>query len=372
MASLRRLGGDAVGLGAVGIVAGTVLAALGAPLLLLLLLGCAVLLTTLRYRWVLLVCMLAVFVIAPYRGVGTRVVIFDPLREIRTTILRPLILAVPGDAGALAAGLTLGDAQYFTNSFRQAMSASATTHLVALSGFNVVLMLGFARSLLRGKVSRKKEAVLACSFLVLFVACAGFQPSLVRAAIMGVVVLVAGVLGRRIAPARLLVLAAALMLLVEPRFVTSLGFILSFISSWALLAMVGDMEKLMISGIGIVNGLRAAVLPTLAAQLGVAPALLAATGSVMLIGLLVNPLVIPITPLLSAVAGLELLVANLAPGLAALTSTAVTVAAAPALFAITLAAKIPLAVNVSLPVTLVAVIYATWVATAIARKPELW
>lgn len=372
MASLRRIGGDAVGLGAVGIVSGTILAALGAPLLLVILLTSAVLLTKLYYRLILVVCLLLTFFVAPYRGVGTKAVIFDPLRNERNSLLQPLVAAVPGDAGALAAGLTLGDAQYFTQTFRDAMRSSSTTHLVALSGFNVALLLGFARGLLRGRVSRKREALLGCALLVLFVTFAGFQPSLLRAAIMGVAVLTAELLGRRIAPARLLVVTAALILLVEPRFVTSLGFALSFISSWALLAMVGDMEKLMISGKGIIKTIRTVAMPTAVAQIGVAPALLAATRSIMLVGLLVNPLVLPMTPALSAFAGVELFLANVAPGLASLLSPVVSVVSAPALLAIKLAAKVPLTVTLGLPVALVVATYAAWVTFTVARKPELW
>lgn len=372
MASLRRFGGDAVGLGAAGIVLGTMLAALGTPLILALLIAALPLLTTLRFRVLLTLSIALFFLIAPLRGVGSRVVILDPLSAMRDWVLLPLVASVPGDAGALAAGLTLGDSDYFSQAFRSAMRASATTHLVALSGFNVTLMLGFARRLLRKRVNRKHEAYAGIALLGGFVLIAGFQPSLLRAALMGTALLIGGLVGKRIAPARLLLLIAATMLLIEPQFITHLGFILSFISSWALLAMFGDVETLLASGIPLRQLLAKAVAPTFFAQLGVAPTLLASVGSVALVGLLVNPLVIPLTPLLTALAGGQLLLAHAAPGLAALLSPLVSLSMLPVTFAIGLAAKVPLTVSFALPASVAALLYGASIIWSLKWRPKLW
>jgi competence protein ComEC len=325
-----------------------------------------------RIRLVLCVAMLIAFSLAPMRGVGTRATVLDPLSGARDRVLTPLVVSVPGDAGALAAGLTLGEDRYFSREFRDAMLASATTHLVALSGFNVTLMLGFARRALRTRVSRRQEAWCGIALLAGFVALAGLQPSLVRAALMGSVLMIAGVAGKRVAPARLLLLTAAFMLLVEPRFATHLGFILSFISSWALLAMFGDVERTLATGTTIRKTLRAAVLPSAVAQIGVAPALLATVGSVALVGLLVNPIAVPMTPLLTAVSAAQGLLAQLAPGLAYLTSPAVTLVMLPLTKGITLASRVPLEVAFPVPATVAALLYASTVWWSLRYRPRLW
>lgn len=313
------------------------------------------------------------FFIAPLRGVGERAEVLDPLRGARESILLPLVAAVPGDAGALAAGLTLGDSRYFTSEFRSAMRESSTTHLVALSGFNVAIMLGLVSRLLRRRLSRPQVALAGSAFLLAFLLLAGFQPSLVRASIAGAAFLAADALGRRLGHARLLVLTAALMLLLWPGFVTHLGFVLSFISSWALVATVGDVEKLFISGsVGLKRIAASSVVPSIVAQLGVAPALLASVGSVMLVGLIVNPVVVPVTPLLTALSGVQLAIAHAAPPLGAVTGVLFSAATWPVLFSIRTASLAPLAVSFALPASLAAVAYAAWFVAATRRKPELW
>lgn len=372
MASFRRFPQDPVALGAAGIVLGTTLAALGAPFLLAGLLAAAPLLLRMRRRSVLAVCVLAGFVLALGRNVSVRATIPDPLAQARDRILQPLVAAVPGDAGALAAGLTLGESRYFSRAFREAMRSSATTHLVALSGFNVMLMLGFARRLLRGKVRRVTEAWCGIALLAGFVAVAGLQPSLLRAALMGTALLVGEIAGRRVAPARLLLTVAAAMLLYDPRLATHLGFILSFISSWALMAIFGDVERFLLYGAGLGATLRRAVAPTLVAQLGVAPALLASVGSVALVGLLVNPAALALTPLLTAFSAAELLLTHAAPGLGALSGPLVQLAAFPVVAMIGLAARVPLEIAVPLPAWLACAFYAGTVAWSLQKKPELW
>lgn len=372
MASLRRLGEDAVALGAAGIVIGTLLAALRAPLLVTVFFASLLLMTRLRYRALFACVLLVIFLVAPLRGVGERAPLVDPLSSVRDGALAPLVATLSGDTGALAAGLTLGDDQYFSREFRDAMRTSATTHLVALSGFNVTLMLGFARSFLRGRVRRRIEVIAGIGVLLFFVALAGLQPSLVRAALMGATLLLGMYLGRRVAPARLMLMTAAVMLLFEPAWITHLGFILSFISSWALLAMFGDVERILASGAPLLRTLRDTVAPTVVAQLGVAPALLASVGSVSLIGFVINPLIIPLTPLVTALSGAQLLLSHIAPGVALVMSPLMHIAIQPVVRGIELAAQIPLSVSFTLPVSLAVAFYAASVAWSLKYRTRLW
>lgn len=371
MEALRRIGGDAVGLSALGIVIGTSLAALSSSVFIVILIALSIQATRAHFRIVFTTAVLAAFLIAGWRHIGDKPPIFDPLENMRDELLMPLVGVVRGDAGALAAGLTLGDADYFSKEFRDAMRLSSTSHLVALSGFNVALMLGFARRILRGKVSSEKEMLIGVALLATFVLLAGFQPSLVRAALMGSAVLLAGYLGRRIASGRLLIITAAVMMLLEPRIVTHLGFILSFISSWALLATVGDMEMMLARGKRL-RALSGYILPSFVAQLGVAPALLASTGSVMLVGLIINPVLIPLTPVLTAISGIELILVHLAQGLGSVVSPLVALVTVPVTSGIALAANTPLLVSIALPIWGAVITYSAWFLRSVMRKPELW
>lgn len=370
MAPLRRLG--AVEYASAGIVIGTGLAALRAPVLLVLAIACVPLLIRLPRVWLFGALLVAACVLAPLRGLDARPSAFDPFSRARAAILRPLVGVLPGDAGAVMAGLTLGDSSYFSARFKDAMRASSTTHLVALSGFNVMLILGCARRLLRGRVTRRAEISAGICLLATFVALAGAQPSLVRAALMGTALMVGEAISRRVAPARLLLVTAAFMLLVQPSWILHLGFTLSFASTWALLAIFGDMEALLVSGSRIAGVVRSAVLPTAVAQAGVAPVLLSTTGSVMLAGLVANPLILPVTPLLTALAGVMLAIAHAAPALASVMAPLVDAACFPVTALISLMARVPMSISWDLSPWVAVSAYATSVAWSLRRHPELW
>lgn len=372
MAAFGRLRRDAVGLAAAGIVIGTAFAVFEVALLPAVLVVATVIAILGRPGAAFAACLMLALIAYPMRVHG-RAYAWDPLGDARDAVLAPLLRSMPGDAGALAAGLALGDARYFTPGFRDAMKESSTTHLVALSGFNVALLLGFARRLMRGRVRPAVSALAGAGLLIVLLLLAGFQPSLVRASIAGALLLGAELAGRRAGPARSLLLIAALMLAISPGMATHLGFLLSFTASWALLATVGDMEALLVAGrSGLRATLAAGFLPSAVAQLGVAPVLLSAFGSVMLVGLMANPLVIPATPFLTALAASQIAVAHAAPALASVTGSLVALAMTPVLLAIRAASYAPLAIPFALPASVAATIYAAWFAVILKRKPALW
>jgi competence protein ComEC len=354
-----------------GVVLVTALFALGAPLLGLLLCACLPLVVGIRRAaWV---CVL-IAVVAAMLGLRSMasVTTLDPLRVLRGQILMPLVRVLPGDVGALAAGVTLGDTRYFSTALRSEMRLSATSHLVALSGFNVALILGWVRRLLRKRIRMRQEIIIGLLVLGSFVALAGAQPSLVRAALMGSVFLCAEYYGRRVSSLRVLVLTAAVMLLVAPSWITQLGFQLSFISSWALLATVGDMERLLMTTRVTMQHVRTYVIASFVAQLGVAPALCAAVGSISLIGFVVNPLVLPLITPVTAFAGATLLLAHVAPGLAYVLQPLVSLVSMPVLSLIALAAHVPLTVHSALPVTIGCALYLAWFVIRLVTRPTLW
>ncbi len=367
-----RLEGDAVGLAAAGVVSGTALAALGAPALLAALSASAPLALLRRRAWVLSAALLLAFASFATRVGGGRSAP-DPLATLRAGLLAPLLRSVPGDSGALAAGLTLGDDGYFSADARRSFRDSATTHLVALSGFNVALMVGALRRVLARHLSPRRFAVLACAALLAFLCVTGFQPSLLRASLAGGALLLAGAWGRRAGHARVVLLVAAAMLVAAPSFALHLGFTLSFAAAWALVATVGDVERLLISGRAtardvIVSG----VIPTAVAQLAVLPVLLAAVGTVPLVGFLVNPALVPAVPALTAASWLQLLASHVSPDVATLGGAVTGAALSFVTGAAGAAASTPLAVTLPVPPLLVVAGYAAWFLLAVRRKPRLW
>lgn len=201
-------------------------------------------------------------------------------------------------------------------------------HVLAASGYNVVMLSTVAMTAFAVLGLRRQRAAAAVILLLAaFVSAAGGQASVVRAAVMGSLSLVAVAIGRRYEPAAALLLAAAVMLAADPSLaVRDVGFQLSFAAVWGLHALApAFMERLRC--IPQRFDLRRSVAETLAATAATMPVALAAFGTVPAFGLIANLLVLPAVPLAT---GLSLVALAVSP--ASLAIAAVPAAAATAVF----------------------------------------
>jgi competence protein ComEC len=136
---------------------------------------------------------------------------------------------VPGAEGALVTGVLLGDARLLPDATRAAFSTTSTSHVMALSGWNVALIAGLC-ALIGRRLRRDRSrlwmlgSVLAIWAFVLFV---GTSPTLVRAAIMGTLYLLAEAVGRRGDALTALAASAIVMTAIAPATLLDIGFQLS-------------------------------------------------------------------------------------------------------------------------------------------------
>lgn len=107
-------------------------------------------------------------------------------------------------------------------------------HTLAASGFHVSLLLGVVLGLTR-RVSARIRVGIGLLTLLLFVSLTGLQPSVLRAAVMGTGALLALATERKTRSLGSLLLAAVLLLVVNPLWIWDLGFQLSFLATLGLL-----------------------------------------------------------------------------------------------------------------------------------------
>ena len=128
---------------------------------------------------------------------------------------RPLFLGfVLGD--------TRGQAADVTDDFR----GSGLTHLLAVSGENVAFVLALASPLLR-RLSLRPRFVATIAVIAFFALVTRFEPSVLRASVMAALAVTATTLGREASRLRLLALAVALLVVIDPFLVRTVGFQLS-------------------------------------------------------------------------------------------------------------------------------------------------
>jgi competence protein ComEC len=215
--------------------------------------------------------------------------------------LRDAAAPLPPDARGLLPGLVIGDTSRTPQDLTDAMLATGMTHLSAVSGSNVAIVLAFALggASLAG-VRRRWRPVLAVLVLAGFVVLARPEPSVVRAATMGTIGLIGLSRSRRAAGIPVLSAAVVVLLVVDPWLSRSYGFALStlatlglvlFARSWG--AAIGRRLPRRLSSWG------PALAVPVAAQAMCAPVVVLLQGSVSVVGVLANllaaPLVAPAT-----------------------------------------------------------------------------
>jgi len=198
--------------------------------------------------------------------------------------LRAASANLPPAEGALLRGLTIGDTSGLSEDDIDLFRRSGLSHLVAVSGANVAIVVTALMFLVGrgGLYARTGTAVVGISMFVLVT---GPEPSVLRAAAMGAVAVVATLRGRSTDPVAILMSAIAIVLLMKPSLVTSLGLALSAAATAGIVLWTGP-----ISGVlsWLPRPVRLALAATVAAQLAVAPLLALFFGQLSLVAPLAN------------------------------------------------------------------------------------
>lgn len=146
------------------------------------------------------------------------------LRSLRESSLETEHLAV-------AAAVTLGDRSMLTTSTRDLYTAAGASHLLALSGLHLGIIVGVFVTLLSSRLVRSRWrwplALLVVSFIWCYAVVAGLPPSLVRAALMTSLVVLLSCVHRRRQRGNVLLVTVFLMLLARPVYLFDVGAQLS-------------------------------------------------------------------------------------------------------------------------------------------------
>jgi competence protein ComEC len=235
--------------------------------------------------------------------------------ELRSTFAER-VAGLGGDGARLLPGLAIGDTSAVDESLDQAMKASSLSHLTAVSGANCAIIVGLIM-LAGGTIGLGRTWRIAASLAVLvaFVILVTPEPSVLRAALMAALVLVALASGRPAAGIPVLALAVIALLTHDPWLGRSYGFALSVLATGGLLVLAAPLTRLFARLLPLWLG--AAVAVPVAAQLACQPVLLLLDPSIPLFGIVANILAAPAAPLATVVGLAACVIAPVVPAVAA-------------------------------------------------------
>jgi competence protein ComEC len=200
---------------------------------------------------------------------------------------------LPDDAGGLLPGLVVGDTSRLDPALEEDFRATGMTHLNAVSGANVAIVLGVVLFVVRWARAGPVVAALVCAVaLVGFVILARPSPSVVRAAAMGAIGLIGLAAGRPRAALPALAAGVAGLVVIDPELAADAGFALSVLATAGLLLLAPRWRDALHRRGWPKPAAEALAVPA-AAQVACGPVVAALSGSVSLVAVPANLLAVP-------------------------------------------------------------------------------
>ena len=205
-------------------------------------------------------------------------------------------LSIPEPNASFINGILLGSRQNIPDDLKEAFNKTGTTHILAISGYNIMII---SWAVLGGLIyffRRRVAFWISVGIIIVFVILTGASASVVRAAIMGLLLSFASGYGRLYDQKNSIILAGAIMIWFNPFvLVFDVGFQLSFAAVLGLIYLYPWLNS-RLHKIPNGGGLKELVLMTISAQISVSPLLIYYFGNVSMVALPANIMILLFVP----------------------------------------------------------------------------
>lgn len=229
---------------------------------------------------------------------------YDVIYGIKAKAQQTIDRLLPSPQAPLLSGILLGVETAIPDPVREAFNRTGTTHIIAISGANIVIILRVLMGLWTPVAGRNRAVWIALCCVGGYAVMVGGNPAVVRAAIMGSLAVIAGRLGRRAYGLTTLAFSAWVMTLWNPMVLWDVGFQLSVAATIGLVLFSQDFENLLESGLErlfarptarqITDWLSEPLAVSLAAQITTTPLILLYFGRFSIVGLVANLAIVPV------------------------------------------------------------------------------
>jgi competence protein ComEC len=224
---------------------------------------------------------------------------------------------LPDPEASLLSGILLGIESGIQPDVRKAFNDTGTSHIIAISGFNITIIAALFSKLFGRFLGRRWGATACALGIALYTILAGADASVVRAALMAGIALLGQRIGRQAFSLASLAASAMLMTALQPMALWDVGFQLSFAATLGLVLygppLEAWLERLASRWIRPRRARRLSrtisefTLFTLAAQVTTLPLIAYYFRRLSLVSLLANPVILPLQPAVMVLGGLAVL-----------------------------------------------------------------
>ncbi len=219
----------------------------------------------------------------------------DLILKVRNWFAERIRGLIPESEVSLGLSYLLGMKTGLSDELSENLRTVGLVHIVVASGAHLSILVEVARKIF-GRLSRFSGLVFSIIFTVLFMAMVGWTPSILRAGVMVILTLIAWYVGRKIAPWRIILIVMALTLMINPMFLINLGWLLSF-ASFGGIMILGPKLTQFFYGERKPSFVASVIITTLSATLMTLPITLYYYGTISLISVVANLLILPTLPI---------------------------------------------------------------------------
>ncbi len=283
--------------------------------------------------------------------------IFSLLYDLKDKLLSKIYSYIPRPESSLLAGVLLGEKTALGDNLENDFRTTGLMHIVVLSGYNVSIVI-IAIMIILGFLPLYTRSFIAVVGIVVFALLVGAGPTVIRASIMALFIVLAKVVGRPYVVERALLFAGIFMVFYNPWVLYfDISFQFSFLATYGLIVIMPILEN-KLKFIPKIFALRDSASASIAAQIMVVPLILFYIGDFSIISVFVNMLVLFMVPITMGLGFLTAIIGFLSPAIASIVAVPTTFSLKYILILVGFFAKVPFAkINVPKFSSLLVIIY---------------
>jgi competence protein ComEC len=231
------------------------------------------------------------------------------IADSKKSIINYFDASFPQPHATLLTGMLIGDVNSITVDFNENLTKTGTTHIVAVSGYNITLILS-SMLIFSGYIGKRRLLIISFLILTVFVFLVGTNNlSALRAYLMGVGIIIANLAGRKGGGAVFLLVSAAVTMYISPRSFLDIGFQLSYFATIGLFIFTKPIKTVLANLVP--RGLRDELAVILAANSMVVLIILKNFNMMNVLSIFINLLISPFIPLVTLTSFISILTSQL-------------------------------------------------------------
>lgn len=183
------------------------------------------------------------------------------------------------EKSAILKGILLGDTQNIQEEIKENFQISNISHILAISGMHISYIIIGIQLLINRIIGKKRTKIITIIVLILYAFLTGFSPSIVRAVIMGIITLMAGIVYRKSDMWNSIAISLLGILLYNPFLILNIGLQLSYLGTIGIILFRPTVLQLlshikMKKELKVIEKIKEIIAVSLSAQIMILPVIL--------------------------------------------------------------------------------------------------